>query len=110
VAAERHGRDAPGRLDDAEPEVRRKSARHTVGAGQDVRPQVQPVRPAGERPNTTAETVIGLQEENVAVAQFPGGGQAGEPATDDDDLVPVRLVESLRRRFRPACRCRSATR
>ena len=37
----------PARLDDARAEVRRQSARHAVRATQEVRPQVQPVRPAG---------------------------------------------------------------
>ena len=62
------------------------------GAGEQVRAVVEPVLAARVRAHPPAETIAGLQEQDVAVAQPPCRGKAGDAAADDHHVARHRTM------------------
>jgi len=53
--------------------------------------EVEPVVAARVGAQAAAEAVAGLEQQDVAVAQAPRRGEARDPASDHDDVVPLEL-------------------
>ena len=87
LAVERHGREAAGNGPGLDADLVDQAPRGAARAGEHVRAEVEPVLAAALRADAAPEPLARLEQDDVAVAQLPGGRKAGDAAADDDHVA-----------------------
>ena len=87
LAVHRHARQRAGHLRRGDARLGQEGVGGRSRAGEHVPAPVQPVPAAPLRSDAAADPAAGLQEHRVPVPQSPSGCQAGEAASDDDDVL-----------------------
>ena len=65
-------------------------SRRRLRSAEDVRAEVEPVLAPALRADPPPDPILGLEHDDVEIAQRPGGGEAGDPGSDDDDVMGHR--------------------
>ena len=96
LAVERDSREPAGNRSSLDADLVDQAARGAARTGEDVRPEVEPVRAAAFGTDAAPEPVARLEHDHVAVAQMPRGGEPGDPAADDDHLTVASHIGESR--------------
>ena len=89
--ADRQPHHAAGDRDGVETAVARHAVHQRARRREQMRAVVEPVLAAGIRAHAPAETIAGLEHQDVAMAQPPCRRESGDAAADDYDFTRHRL-------------------
>ena len=87
LAVELERDEVPGHRHRLHADVGDEPPGRRAGSAEDVGAEVQPVRRARLAADAAAEAVRALEHDDIAVAQIPGRGEAGDAASDHDHVA-----------------------
>jgi hypothetical protein len=89
-AAERGSGKPAGNLLGTHARVGEEPAGGRVGGAEHMSAEVEPVIPASLRPDAPADPVLGLEDEDVAISQFPRRRKTRHSGAYDDNVIGMR--------------------